>query len=159
MKGGIAAAAGLAVWLLLPAWGRASEAQAAAAAGPAQTRIVRQIDDPATGRHWLLQRDPAHPGGPGRLIAVLGRIDEGGTNVVGWRAAASSFQPVILAGDRLTVTQEAAVVSAQLEAVALQPAAAGKEFKVRLKFYGKVLTAVALGSGRATLVAGTGGWR
>lgn len=151
-------AAALAVWMLLPSGARAAEAKAAVS-DPAQAQIVRRIDDPGTGRHWLLERDPAHPGGPGRLIAISRQEAVSGRNARALTAAPSPFQPVIRAGDRLIVTQETAVVSARLEAVALEPAGAGREFKVRLKFGGKVLEAVALGSGRAALLGDTGGWR
>jgi hypothetical protein len=151
-------AVALAGWLALTAGAGAAKRNAGReAAGGLQ--VVRQIDDPGTGRHWLLERDPAHPGGPGRLLAVSGQVaaaqKAAGTGV----APVSPFRPVIRAGDRLVVSEETNVVSARLEAVAMEPAAAGRKFKVRLKFGGKVLNAVAVAPGQATLAAETGAWR
>src|ERR1017187_626708 len=35
---------------------------------PVAGRVVREIDDPHSGNHWLLIDDPNSPGGPGRMI-------------------------------------------------------------------------------------------
>ena len=120
--------------------------------------MVRAIDDPATGSYWLLERDPDHPGGPGRLVMVSATTAEGApaggpkqtmvrsaTGVAASMAAA----PVIRAGDRLVVEENTAVVRARLEAVALGPAMRGGRFEVRLAIGGKAVRAVALGAGRA----------
>ena len=128
-------------------------------APPARAQIVRQIDDPGTGRRWLLERDPAHPGGPGRLVDISGRAIEPAMNAGAQAAVPSPFRPVIRAGDRLVLSQETAVVSARFEAVALEPAAIGKEFKVRLKYGGKVMVAVALAPGLAKVAEEIGAWR
>jgi hypothetical protein len=123
-------------------------------------RIFREIRDPHSGMCWLLVRDEAHPGGPGRLVLAeetspLQSGDRQALNRAESRQAAESFTgtsvPVIRAGDRLIVEEETPVIAARLEAVALGPAAVGGEFEVRLKMGGKVMRAVAQGPGRAAL--------
>ena len=120
--------------------------------------VVRAIDDPYTGNHWLLERDPNHPGGPGRLVLLPrttsadGHNDEskdGKAPGVTLAAALAALTPVIRSGDRLVVEETTAVVEARLEAVALGPAVQGADFEVRLQIGGKVVRAVALGPGRA----------
>lgn len=109
--------------------------------------VVREIDDPNTGQRWVLMRDPAHPGGPGALVAEESVPDHG------WlEGAIVQLHPVIRAGDRLTVEQSNVNVKLTLEGVALSPAAPGAQFRVRLGMSGKVVLAVALGPGRAALV-------
>ena len=123
---------------------------------PDSEQVVREIDDPGTGTRWLLVRDRAHSGGPGRLVqvgGVLKRNRHAGPDL-GQKLAV--FLPVIRAGERLVVEEHSAVVDARLEAVALGPAAAGAALKVRLAIGGKVLQAVALGPGRAEFAPETG---
>jgi hypothetical protein len=119
--------------------------------------IVREIDDPHTGVRWLLTRDSAHPGGPGRLSPVSAtlntrRPDELGNNPNDPSDPNDSVLPVIHTGDRLIVEENTPVVEARLEAVALSPAAAGSPLNVRLRIGGRVLRAVAVAPGRAALV-------
>ena len=57
--------------------------------------------------------------------------------------------PVIHRGDSLMVIEESAAVSEQLEATALEPAAEGSNFAIRLKLGGRTYRAVATGPGRA----------
>jgi hypothetical protein len=140
----------------------------APAQSPAHGQIVREIDDPHTGKHWLLVRDEGHPGGPGRLVVAAGSPDEDspgwdGQNQLGAaqsQAVAKSdlaaLRPVIRAGDRLTVEEHTSVVEAYLEAVALGPAAAGVALNVRLRMGGRVVRAVALGPGSAAFQPETG---
>jgi hypothetical protein len=111
--------------------------------------VVREIDDAANGCRWLLERDAEHPGGPGRMVLAT-------TCVLGARsdAAMQLVVPVIRVGDRVILEAHTARMDAQLEAVALAPAAAGSEFTVRLKIGGQVMRAVALERGRARWVEG-----
>jgi hypothetical protein len=118
-----------------------------------QGEIVREIDDPHTGDRWLLMRNDRFPGGPGRLVLVAAhRNAPGGAAVrlVG-EAREAQFLPVIHAGDHLIVEEHTARVDAVLEARALNPAAPGAAFDVRLTIGGHVVRAVALGPGRAAL--------
>jgi flagella basal body P-ring formation protein FlgA len=62
-----------------------------------------------------------------------------------------SSQFVIHSGDLLLLEQHTAVLDAKLEATALEPAILGEVLKVRLKVTGKVVLAVATGTGRANL--------
>jgi hypothetical protein len=123
----------------------------------AQEEIVREIDDPHTGDRWLLMRDGRFPGGPGRLV-----LAEAHRNVTGasGRAAGQPDEaqliPVIHTGDRLIVEEHTAIVDAVLEARALNPATAGAQLEVRLTIGGNVLRVMALGPGRAALIAETG---
>jgi flagella basal body P-ring formation protein FlgA len=55
------------------------------------------------------------------------------------------------------VEEHTPVVDAVLEAQALNPAAEGESFDVRLTIGGKVIRAVALGPGRAKFEAQSGG--
>lgn len=145
--------------------------------GPESPAIVREIDDPQSGVRWLLMRDANHPGGPGVLVragstetAVLTKTSRspeaaiepprkerevaetvGEPTRVGLgriKPANSQIPPVIRAGDSLILEENSAVVEARLEATALGPAAIGSPLAVRLKIGGKVVQAVALGSGR-----------
>ncbi|MGA3332875.1 MAG: hypothetical protein ABSC62_01785 [Terracidiphilus sp.] len=128
-----------------------------ASAEPAQAvtrpegEILGQIDDPHTGIRWLLMRDTANAGGPGRLVRIghAGPDAKGGTR--GAASGAARLRPLIHAGDALIVEEHTAVVDAWLAAVALGPAAAGAECRARLKIGGKVVRVVALASGRAEL--------
>jgi len=132
------------------------------------SEVVREIDDPHSGTHWLLMRDENHPGGPGRLVPVeefkkaqleKAKIDSqnverssptGGNSMVA-NPVPASLHPIVRAGDRLIVEEHTSVLDARLEAVALAPAAAGATLNVRLKIGGKVVRALVLEPGRATL--------
>jgi len=121
----------------------------------AQEEIVREIDDPHTGERWLLMRSAQFPGGPGRLVlAMPHRNAPGGASVsVAGQPEEAQLTPVIHIGDRLIVEEHTAVVDAVLEARALNPAAAGAQFDARLTIGGNVVRVVALGPGRAALLA------
>lgn len=142
---------------------RADGAAAVDTKPPAQA--VREIDDPNTGAHWLLLRDPGQNGGPGRLL-LLGNAP--GSNrkmarseVLGPPGAhdpsdteesVSAPPPLVIrGGDRLVVEESTAVVEARLAAVALGPAAIGSRLRARLEIGGRVVRVVALGPGRAAL--------
>jgi hypothetical protein len=119
-----------------------------------QGEVVREIDDPNTGDRWLLVRNDQFPGGPGRLVLVAAhRHAPGGVALPAARelTAEAEFLPVIRAGDRLIVEEHTARVDAVLEARAINPAAPGAAFDVRLTIGGHVVRAIALGPGRAAL--------
>jgi flagella basal body P-ring formation protein FlgA len=92
-----------------------------------------------------------HPGGPGRLLRVVPagsetrkfRTDDG------LESDPAAIRPVIRAGDRVVVEESSAVAEARLGAVALESARAGSALNVRLEIGGRVVRAVALGTGRA----------
>ncbi|HEY1802997.1 MAG TPA: hypothetical protein VGG45_00820 [Terracidiphilus sp.] len=120
-------------------------------------RVIRVIDDAATGDRWLLIRDAAHPGGPGKMV----RTEIAAMKLAGDRSKAESepakrnahatVRLVIRAGDRVIVEEHTPVVDARLEAVALESAKVETELPVRLKIGGKVVRVVALASGEARL--------
>jgi len=128
---------------------------------PTAAQVVREIDDPHTGNRWLLLRDGAHPGGPGRLVLIAKadtkreEIAANGQKSALAELAPGEFHPIIRAGDKLIVEEHTAVIDTYLEAVALGPAVTGAVFGVRLKLGGKMMQAVALGPGRATMQIGT----
>jgi hypothetical protein len=62
---------------------------------------------------------------------------------------ATSFHPIVRAGDQLTIEEHTRVADAYLEAIALGPASVGSVLNVRLKVGGRVVRALALGPGRA----------
>jgi len=109
--------------------------------------VYREIDDPNTGIHWLLVRETGHPGGPGRLVPVW----RGTAGISAAGSATKPARPVIRTGDHLLVEESTAVVEAHLEGSALGTAAVGAPLAVRLTMGGRVVTAVALGPGRAAL--------
>ncbi len=114
--------------------------------GSNATEVIREIDDPHSGERWLLLRNPAHPGGPGRLVLARQNRQDGS------RASGSApgqYLPVVRAGDRIVIEEHTAVADARLEAVALNPAAAGAPLNVRLTLGGKVVRATAVGPGQA----------
>jgi hypothetical protein len=131
------------------------------AAGTSQktagANAIRIIQDPHTSMLWVLERNPARPGGPGRMI-LLRPLECSDCNSVSnarphAKISANNLSPVIRSGDRVVVEEKSEVVEARLEAVALGSAAAGAELSVRLVIGGKLLRAVAIGPGRAALVA------
>jgi hypothetical protein len=137
--------------------------------------ILREIDDPSTGARWVLLRNAAHPEGPGRLVllasasqnsgagqnAGLGRSPGAGQNSATGQGLGATGQLtdadvaaaklVIRSGDKLIVEEHTPVVDAQLEAVALGPAARGGQFRVRLTIGGGIVVATAIDAGRAEL--------
>jgi hypothetical protein len=121
---------------------------------PDPSDLLREIDDPGLGRRWLLYRDPRHPQGPGRLVAV-GAPTLHRSNAVSSisSGAADASRPVIRAGDRVILEENTPIVEARLEAIALVPAFRGSPLKVRLILGGKVLAAVAIAPGRVELAA------
>jgi len=152
------------IWLVLlavaamavPACGQVSPAAAGSSPEVIYGRVIREIDDPHTGIHWLVVRDAGHPGGPGRLVQAAefagwhGDSSSGRSNPVA-QTAVDSLHPVVRAGDRMIAEEHTQVADAQLEGVALEPAAAGAAFNLRLRIGGKVVRAVAEGPGKAIL--------
>jgi hypothetical protein len=114
------------------------------------SEIFREVDDPSLGTIWVLLRDPAAPGGPGRWVSATesNEIPRGGTKE---RVRTAARIPMIRAGEPLLVEEHSAVVDARLEATALCSAAKGDELQARLKIGGKVVRAVVAAPGRAVL--------
>lgn len=129
-------------------------APAPAATAPVSTAPFREIRDPQTGQRWVLVRDAEHPRWPARLRLADGPGVAGGDGI-----PAASPQPVIRGGDAIVVVESTPVLEARYDAIALGSAEKGKAMNVRLKVNGKVVHAVALGPGRAALVANFGGRR
>jgi hypothetical protein len=129
-----------------------------APSGRPAIEVLKVIDDPSTGTRWLVTRDPAHPGGPGRLLSAAD-VQGAWRLVTAAEASGSSRSslapartlPVIRIGDRLLVEEHTAVADATLEAIALSQALPGAPLDVRLKLGGKVLRVYAAGPGRALL--------
>lgn len=117
----------------------------------ALAEVVREIDDPHTGAHWLLMRDSSHPGGPDRMVLVKSVGDPVLQNKTAVEPPRVELRPVLHAGERLIVEENTPLVEARLEAVALGPAAIGSALAVRLTIGGKVVRALALAPGRAVL--------
>jgi hypothetical protein len=155
--------------LMLPASGRRADAKshevpirdlriAALPAGAAgSARLLREIDDPSSGTRWLLVRDQANPGGPGRIeLAPPGR-DPGVPGRQAKAARGPQTKPVLIirAGDKVVVEEHSATTDAYLEGLALGPAGPGSALNVRLSIGGRVVRAVAVAPGRAALETGT----
>jgi hypothetical protein len=120
------------------------------------SEVVREIDDPSTGRQWLLERDSNRPGGPGHLVLAGESSGSQPSQRAGSAPGSSAAVPVIRAGDRLVVEEDTPLVEARLEAVALNAAMAGALLKVRLAIGGRVVSALAVAPGRAELAPGSG---
>lgn len=127
---------------------------APAATTTASAALPREIRDPQTGQRWILVRDAEHPRWPARLQLVDGSGAAGGAGL-----PPALPQPVIRGGDAIVVVESTPVLEARYDAVALGSAEKGKAMNARLKVNGKVVHAVALGPGRAALVADFGGRR
>jgi len=115
--------------------------------------LLREIDDPALGRRWLLYRDPRHPQGPGRLVAADAPMLDHPNNSATLLPGATRSLPVIRAGDRVILEESTPIVEARLEAIALIPAFQGSPLKVRLVLGGKIVTAIAVAPGRVALAS------
>jgi flagella basal body P-ring formation protein FlgA len=99
-------------------------------------------------------RDPAHPGGPGVLVA-----EESVRDQRWFEGAIMQLHPVIRAGDRLLVEQSTAKADIRIEGIALSPATPGATLRVRLAISGTVVQTVAVGQGRATMAPEIGRWQ
>ena len=120
---------------------------------PDQQIIFREIVDPYSRARWVLLRDAAHPEGPGRLVPAKPGDD---LHAPADRGEMSELTPSVVApcihvGDRVVVREHTAAAEVTLEAVAMEPAATGSLFHVRLRVGGKVVRAVAVAPGRAEL--------
>jgi hypothetical protein len=119
----------------------------------AQRKMFREITDSNSGARWILWSDPAHPGGPGYLAPAP---REAGTEALKNSTDRSDLNvaiaaPCIHVGDKIVVEEHTAAADVTLQAMAMEPAGMGSSFQARLRFGGKVVGAVALGPGRATL--------
>ncbi len=116
-------------------------------------RLLREIDDPNSGTRWLLVRDKTSPGGPGRLELVPPGRDPGapGRQAKAPWVAQTRDVLIIRPGDKLVVEEHTTITDAYLEGVALGPAGTGSALNVRLTIGGRVVRAVAVAPGRASL--------
>ncbi|MGA2849007.1 MAG: flagella basal body P-ring formation protein FlgA [Terracidiphilus sp.] len=115
------------------------------------TSMVREIEDPNSGVCWLLLVNPLHPGEPGRLVrtdTACGRNSQSKASGPGARVA---VPPVIHTGEKVILEEHSPVVDGRLDAIALNPAAAGERVRVRLLVGGRVVRALAAGPGRVAL--------
>jgi hypothetical protein len=110
---------------------------------------LREIDDPATGKFWLVLRDPKHPAGPGRLVlADKGYLLDKKKDRVSARVSVHE-QAVIHTGDLLTIEEHTAFADTRLQAIALGPATKNAFLRARLMIGGKVVRAEAVSPGHA----------
>jgi hypothetical protein len=122
---------------------------------PPGTRIVREIDDPFTGNRWVLVRNLSRPASPEELILLSTPEPAKKEQLAAAHALAGALRsapPVILAGDPVIVEEMFSHVNARYEGIALQPAAEGAAFQVRLKIGGTPVHCRALGPGRAAML-------
>jgi hypothetical protein len=157
MQGWRGSIAGLIIVVLAPQWpemarsaDRGALASVQASGTPATAEALREIDDPHSGARWLLMRDEAHPGGPGRLVLLQPHFSIERVGAVQPRSPIPL--PVIRAGDRVQVEEHTQVVDAVLDAIALGTAVAGAPLRLRLKLGGRVVRALAVSRGRAALI-------
>jgi hypothetical protein len=140
----------------------AQNASSAAAGKPAagEEKSMHVLDDVNTGDRWVLTRDTAHPGGPGRLLRLdrpvrIDRQDRqecvDGSEPVANRAVVKPVM-VIRGGDRVVVEEKTAAIEARLQGVALAPAGVGELVNVRLTAGGWLVRGMVEESGRVRLV-------
>lgn len=135
--GGIVWATALALSLVIA---RAQSVSTPHSAVGSPQHILRAITDPHTGQQWLLVANEENPAGPGRLVMASCFAAHRDARITAF---------AIHAGDKIVVEEHGLAMDAYLEATALETAAVGSQFKVRLKIGGRVLKAVALGPGKA----------
>jgi hypothetical protein len=134
---------------------------------PAPSVVVREIDDPSSGKRWLLVRDGSSPGGPGRLLLAnssasvrLRAAPERQPSAQSPPPSTPAFAapalaaPVIRPNDALIVEETTPIVEARLTATALGAASVGALLMARLEIGGKVVRVRALAPGHATLDLG-----
>src|SRR5579875_1549075 len=156
MAAAMRAAVAAAIWTAVMAVFAAAGQQVPRGSLAGQPEIAGEIRDPATGDRWLLERDPAVPGGPGRLVRLAAGEPMPPQAARAGREQEKASPPVIRAGDRVGVEEHTAAMDAELEAVALSGAPSGARLRVRLKIGGRVVNAVALSPGRAAIRAAAG---
>jgi len=105
--------------------------------------VIRRIVDPFTGTKWVLTRDLLGRGGPGRLSK------ETRTPVA--TSSRAALPVVIRTGDRLAVEDRFPNGRGEFDAIALDRATEGSQFRVRLNVNGKIIRVMAVGPGRATI--------
>lgn len=114
----------------------------------AGAQAVRVLEDVSTGDRWVLERDRAHPAGPGRLV-----LQENGTKPAGEkRGVKVKPSPMIHGGDRVVVVEKTEAVQARLQGVALASAGRGELVKVRLTVGGWLVRGIAEAPGQVRLV-------
>ncbi len=129
----------------------ALSAHCAAQSAPA-ARLLRVIPDPGAHSVWLLQLDPLHPAGPGRLTEVRapGMSSDLQGSGVGNPALPNPALSLVRTGDHILIEQHTPQVDSWLSGVALEPAGLNTTFRLRLAG-GQVLRAVAIHAGKARL--------
>jgi hypothetical protein len=143
---------GLALALPLAAQGNAGAQKENPAASAKELEVIRVIEDPATGEHWTLVRDPQNPAAPGRLLRqadweAARKCGDG----AGQCARFLKPRQLIHAGDKVLVEEHTDRVDAVLEAVAVNSAAYGAPLDVRLRSGGKLIRVYVSGPGKASL--------
>jgi hypothetical protein len=121
-------------------------------------RALQIMNDPGTGRRWLLVEQLDRPEAPALLMLMPDNHACSKLPIADseWRYPSAHRAlpvPVISPGDSIILSEASPVSDGRLEAIALERAATGQELTVRLKLGGHLLRAVAIGSGRATLLA------
>ncbi len=127
-------------------------------------RAMRIIDDHGTDRSWLMVQQSAHPEAPALLLQIRDNRSCAGLSIKGSErrpptADQKQHPPVIRPGDSVVLSENSSIAEGRLEAIALEPAAAGKVLTVRLRLGGSLLHAVATGHGTARLVERNEVWR
>ncbi len=119
---------------------------------PDPSDLLAETDDSSLGRRWLLYRNPRHPEGPGRWIAltVAAPIPSQVASLP-VQGSGALQRPTIRAGDRVILEESTPIVEARLEAIALVSAFPGSRLRVRIVLGGKVLEAIAIAPGRVAL--------
>jgi hypothetical protein len=114
-------------------------------------RAMRIIEDPATHRRWLLERNTDHPAWPASLIPVRGDFSCCACSIeeTTSRRRGLQVQPTVHAGDVLVLVDDAQNWHAEMEAVALSYGSPGDSILVRLRIGGKVTRATVVSKDRA----------
>ncbi len=119
-------------------------------------RAICTIEDPGTRQRWILLQNLVRPAAPALLVQrprnfSCVRFSPQGSESHSQPDSESRSLPVIHAGDYLILSEHTRFLDAELEAIALQPAAIGDSLTVRLKFGDRILRVIATAPGRAAL--------
>lgn len=145
------------IWVFALVAGANAQSVANHAVGPSTTHlaavVLRTIDDPATGKRWLVVRDPTRPGGPARAVLAEREARCSETDCARKPPIVARERPVIQAGDAVTVEEHTPMLDMRLQAVALESSLKGACLRARLLLGGKVERVIAIAPGRAAFVS------
>jgi hypothetical protein len=126
---------------------------------PSRSAGCHVIEDHSNHQLWLLTRNPDRPEAPATLIPILPGLSDSSPSEQGGkpRTAISPVKrgvTIIRSGEAVALYEDSSFMRLRLGGIALSTAAVGENITVRLTIGGRPLRAIAIGPGRAQLLAG-----